>query len=316
MRKHGLNIGWMALCILASCQGALEPEQTKADDCQVVISIGIASIDTESPTKSEESLRPSIENTISNIWILQYSREGFLQKTIYQEIETPVQYMPSLNVPLVRLPDSRIVIVANMGKAPGRGDDPEWPYDGSFNRWPGSYYQLRNKLFRSNLSDLESEESRDNVEHLFLFGETEMDVEEGSAVNVMLSRCTSKIRVAIYQDGTEFYDVKLQIVNAPSMFEFFPAENALWDESHFLDYEEESICSGTLPKERQYRYYYIEENLSSSPDFQTKLKITARSSVDGQFRTRLVPLSLTGMTYRNVFYNVDIRLSSARSTNP
>lgn len=142
-------------------------------------------------------------------------------------------------------------------------------------------------------------------------GITELDITDSDQtvpVNMMLSRLASKFKLSIKSNSKNTYtDVRLQILNAPTMMSFFPNE---LDLSEYLgDYAPQVVSpAGTYLGTEDYMnfYFYALENLSSNPQQQTLLRVTATKN--GAPTSVTVPVSSHGTTYRNTCYNIQISL--------
>lgn len=294
------------LFLALSC-GKIQPgaEGLGADEISAELFVSSSELVMEGPaTKAQYPLDPAVENTIANLWLLQYASDGRLVKAEYRELDRPVLSI-SLQVKFVKSPGSTIVLLANMGGV--HTDDPQWPSSADF-KWGehqgGSLYDLQHKLLACSMETLD-------MPHLFMSGITELDIsdsEQAVPVNMMLSRLASKFKVAIMSNSDNTYSgVSLQILNAPTRMSFFPNE---LDLSEYLgDYAAQEVCpQGTFLGTDDYRsfYFYTLENLSSNPQQQTLLRVAATKN--GVPTSVTVPVSSHGTTYRNTCYNIQISL--------
>lgn len=256
-------------------------------------------------SKATSPLDPGIENTIANLWLLQYAGDGRLVKAEYQPLDYPVMSI-SLQARFVKSSGSTVVLIANMG---GVGtDDAEWPSSGDF-KWGehggASLYDLQNKLFSCSL---ESYDRR----HLFMIGVTQLDVDDASAlipVNVMLSRLACKFRVSIKSSSEDVYsNVRLKLVNCPVRMGLFP-KTFTFSAEDLAEYACQEVCGADASLRTDAYdtfYFYANENQSSDPDLQTGLVIMADKN--GQAVSRTLPVSSQGTTFRNTCYDIHINL--------
>lgn len=254
-------------------------------------------------TKATTPLDPSVENTIKNLWVLQYDSDGILVYQHYFPQTNPVLSVQLQEVELIEGNDCTIVIIANMGGI--NGSDPDWPSDDSF-KWAehkgGNLHALRSKILAYSMKNL-------IPEHLIMTGIAQIDVDDDDAyITVMLARLACKFKVSIKSNTENYYkNVSIKMVNCPSQIYFFPQEI---DGINMEDYDQQTVCgeSEYLGTDKYLNFwFYANENLDSESDRQTALCITAKDK-DGQSLTKTVPVSSHGTTYRNTCYNIQVSL--------
>lgn len=258
-------------------------------------------------TKAQFPLDPSVENTIDNLWVLQYADDGRLVRSVYSKLPTPV-LNTTLQVKLARSQNSTVIIVANMGGF--NTGDSEWPSGEDF-KWGehggGSLYNLQNKLFSYSLDN-------PGMPHMFMTGITQMAVDDESAshtINMMLSRLASKFKVTIKSSSADTYsNVRLQMVNCPVRFSLFPNDNLSAEYTQDLaSYSLQEVCGpGEFLSSTAFKsfYFYSNENLSPDPSCQTMIRVLAAKG--GQEVSTMLPVSSLGTTFRNTYYNIQITL--------
>lgn len=298
-----------------SCSRLPVPDRSP-ETVDVDLSVEMYGIEMEgSPaSKALTPLDPSVENSISNLWILQYAQDGRLTQAYYidkdyvnpsgeRPLERPVLSI-SLNVTLSKGPNSTIVIVANMGEA--NSTDPDWPSSGEF-KWGehggGSLYDLQKKLFVCSLDDHQ-------MPHLFMSGITELDVDDDTKalpVNVMLSRLASKFKVTIRSASANTYsNVRLQMLNCPSKMSIFPNEVSFNAAEDLFTMTQQVCGQGEYLNSEKSFFFYANENLSSAPELQTLIKVVADQG--GQEVSTTLKPSTHGTTFRNTYYDIQISL--------
>lgn len=312
-------LAYFAFCALALSCGRVEPElpvgPEPSDEVLADFCVSASAIEMEG-SKAVSPLDPSVENTIANLWILQYADDGRLvmQEYIDESYVNPAGIRPldrpvlslSLQVRLVRSPGSTVILVANMGGV--HGDDPEWPSSAAF-KWGehggGSLYDLRRNLFSCRMDSFAED-------HLFMTGITEIDVDSDTAlpVNIMLSRLSSKFSVSIRSSVAGTYsNVRLQMVNCPVKMSLFPEELPLAAGTDLVEYAPQQVCpAGTYLGTDSFSnfYFYSCENLCPEPDRQTFLRILADKA--GKPVSVDLPVSSHGTTFRNTNYSIQISL--------
>lgn len=286
------------LCFLACGR-----EDVPSTEDTVTVSLNISQEDVNTVgTKSMFPLDPKVENPIADIWVLQYDELGQLCASDHQE-KTPSLSIPDHEVTLKRRPTSTIVVFANVG------DIAEDDYP-----WPATIALLRK-------SRMAVDESLDitggaDPKRLYMVGETVLTADKiqpepgKTSINVMLSRLCCKLAVGVHQSGSEFHDIKVEIINAAKGFVVFPTVDSFKeiyvDNTYYTDYAEDGPQS--VGSARKYFYYYLYENMNK--DHQTKIQVTVTGK-DGQGRTRIFPITSHGELIRNTYYNVDLELQGS-----
>lgn len=314
-------LAYFAFCALALSCGRVAPEvpvgPEPSDEVLADLSVCPSALEMEDGSKAVSPLDPSVENTIANLWILQYADDGRLVKQEYidesyvspsgiRPLERPVLSL-SLQVRLVKSPGSTIILIANMGGT--HAEDAGWPSSSSF-KWGehggGSLYDLGRKLFSCSMENFTGD-------HLFMTGITEIDVtDSGTAVpvNVMLSRLAGKFSVSIKSSvANTFSNVRLQMVNCPVKMSLFPEELPLAAGMDLVEYAPQQVCpAGTYLDADSFKnfYFYSNENLCPETDRQTCIRILAEKA--GKTVSTVLPVSSHGTTFRNTNYSIQITL--------
>ncbi|MBP9997704.1 MAG: hypothetical protein KBS67_00500 [Bacteroidales bacterium] len=314
-------LAYFAFCALALSCVRVEPElpvgPEPSDEVLADLSVCPSALEMEGGSKAVSPLDPSVENTIANLWILQYADDGRLVKQEYidesyvspsgiRPLERPVLSL-SLQARLVRSQGSTIILIANMGGT--HAEDAEWPSSSAF-KWGehggGSLYDLGRKLFSCSLENYSGD-------HLFMTGITEIDVtDSGSAVpvNVMLSRLASKFSVSIKSTVAGLYsNVRLQMVNCPVKMSLFPEELPLAAGTDLVEYAPQQVCpAGTYLGTDSFSnfYFYSCENLCAEAGKQTFIRVLADK--EGTPVSVDLPVSSHRTTFRNTNYSIQISL--------
>lgn len=295
-----------SLCLLTAfaCTG-VKPDMQQ----EVLVDFCVAGtelvMEGEPDTKAQFPLDPSVENTIYNLWVLQYANDGRLVKAAYAELPNPV-LSTTLSVALVRGQSSTVLVVANMGG--NNAGDEDWPSGADF-KWGehggGSLYALQHKLFSYSLENPQ-------MPHMFMVGVTEMDIDDTpKTINMMLSRLACKFRVTIKSGSANTYsNVRLQMVGCPVRFSLFPNDSVA-DEytSDMVEYAPQKVTGAGeyLGTDGFLSYYfYANENLSPDPARQTMIKVLATKG--GREVSTTLPVSAIGTTFRNTYYNIQVTL--------
>lgn len=253
----------------------------------VPVSLSVTSLE----TKAGAQLTPRTENTMRDLWILQYNSDNEICLKIPVDLEAD-ELSTTVKGLSLRPGRSTLVVIANFLEL-----EPDVQYP-----WPGALEALYSTPIDIGL-DLDG----DGPEHLVMVGTRAVDVKAGMDIGMMLSRVCCKLTLVVHQDGDAFSDLSLQVVNAARPFTIHSSKDAL-EEEDLMDYAAETI-SGTVPSGRANavtRYYYFCENLSSDPDMQTMVRVSAKRN--GTRRSMLVPVTSHGGVYRNTNYTLDLTL--------
>lgn len=312
--KKALHTAAGIIVILAACACGRMEVSRQGGEIAVEIGIDSYSLLMDGATKAERQLDPSVENTIANLWLLQYVN-GRLEKAEYidesytdsegrRPLETPV-LSTSLKTTLAEGLNSNIVVIANMGGV--NKDDSEWPSGKDF-KWgahgAASYSDLQNKLFSVDLSD-------PKINHLYMVGSSYLDVtdsQQGKVINMMLSRLGSKIKISVSSKNANKYgNVRLCVQNVPSKTLLFPvsADSGRYE---YISYSEQPVTGAGeyLSGDAKSFYFYVNENLATTQDNQIRIEIKA--DINGSAYKKDVPVSATGTVYRNTYYNIELSL--------
>lgn len=286
------------------CFLACRREEIPSTEDTVTVSLNIFQEEVNTVgTKSMFALDPKVENPIADIWVLQYDELGQLCASNHQE-KTPSLSIPDHQVTLKKRSTSTIVVFANVS------DIAEDDYP-----WPATISLLRKSRMAVDKS-LDITGGAD-PERLYMVGETVLTADkiqsEGTtSINVMLSRICCKLAIGIHQNGDEFDDIKVKILNGAKGFIVFPTVESFTDtyvdNTYYTDYAEDGPQS--VGSARKYFYYYLYENMNK--DHQTKIQVTVTGK-DGQDRTRIFPITSHGELIRNTYYNVDLELKGSGS---
>lgn len=302
MMKKILSL--FSIAVLALSCNRIDAVNNLDDEIKVDLSISTSSMELDAMnTKADVPLDPLYENTISNLWLLQYADDGRLLKREYIELD----YSPmslSLDASFKKSPNSTIVVIANMGGV--NLYDSEWPSSADFH-WGahsgGSLYHLHKKLFSYNLSE-------HGEAHLFMVGVSILAIDEDEQqnhVNMILSRLACKCIVSVRKadESVSYSNVRASLLNCPATFSIFPEEMEFDQTGDLADSPADPLQSlGTTSFHRCYFYSY--ENLSSDEEKQTKIRIDAEK--DGHPVSCVIPVSKYGITLRNTCYEVQITL--------
>lgn len=291
----------LVLLACVSCSHSMDLDERIVVDLVVSSSV----LELEGPaSKASSPLDPGVENTIVNLWLLQFASDGRLAKAEYKALDYPamsIEYKAEFD----KAGKYTLVVIANMGGV--NGTDSEWPYSAEF-KWGAhggaSLYDLQHKLFDCSLDD-------PSIPHLFMSGISEIEVGgagDANTVNVMLSRLASKFRVSISSATPDTYsNVRLQLLNCPSKMNLFPEELDLSALGALENMGEEIVCTGGEYLNSQFNFfYYANENLSSEPANQTMIKVLADKN--GVPVSKVLPVSSHGITFRNTYYDIQISL--------
>lgn len=299
MKKLSAYILVLFACI--SCSRSLDVDE------KLVVDLFVSSSRLEldgAACKADSPLDPGVENTIVNLWLLQYAADGRLAKAEYKQLDYPalsIEYKAEFE----KSGKYTLVVIANMGAV--NAADPEWPSSGEF-KWGshggGSLYDLQHKLFDCSLDD-------PAIPHLYMAGITEIEVNGASAlkpVNVMLSRLASKFKVSVKSASPDTYsNVRIQLLNCPDKMSLFPDEIDLAAAGALKDTSPEVVCpSGEYLNSQSDVFYYANENLSSDPSHQTMIRILADKN--GVPVSTVLPVSSHGITFRNTYYDIQVSL--------
>lgn len=133
------------------------------------------------------------------------------------------------------------------------------------------------------------------------------------SLHILLARLTSRFRVSVKgADGTNFQNVKLQLVNLPTKMCIYPIKNLYCEHT---DNPEQVVTAGEEKLSTTLKgpyYFYADEDLAETPEGQPddkrliKLKITATES--GKSYTQTIKISPTGHNYRNTTYTMELTL--------
>lgn len=296
MKKLSTYILILLACV--SCSNSLELDE------RIVVDLCVTSsqLVLDAPaSKAENPLDPGVENTIKNFWLLQYAEDGRLAKAEYKPLDYPALTI-DYSTEFGKAGRYTLVVIANMGEVVTT--DPEWPSSSEF-KWGshggGSLYDLQHKLFNYSLGT-------QSIDHLYMSGITEIEVGAGdkSPVNIMLSRLASKFRITLDSASSDTYsNVRLQLLNCPTVLSLFPDELDL--SGSLFDMDPEVVCPvGTYLNSKSSFYYYANENLSSDPSMQTRIKVLAEKN--GTPVSTVLPVSSHGITFRNTYYDIQISL--------
>lgn len=310
MKKY---LAYLLLTVLTISCSLIDTEDDghgiSMEEVPVMLNVFASELEMDEPdSKAANPLDPVVENTFTNLWLLQYGEDNRLIQSDTVLLDHPV-LGTKLEVKLKKSQNSTLVVIANMLNT--HGDDPEWPSSGAF-KWGehggGSLYDLRNKLFACSLKAADQD-------HLFMTGITNLDiddsaVENGISVDLMLSRLASKFNVTIKSATPNKYsNVRIQMINCPTKMSLFPDEISLTPPSDLEEYDAQQVCGvgeylGT-DASKSY-YFYANENLCSARDKQIKLRINADK--EGTPVQKDLSVSSDGSTYRNTYYHIHITL--------
>ena len=90
MKRFGYIVFSICLFALSACTSH---EQMDQEEGIVKVSMGLTAAsftDDDATTRAEQPMAPDYENLISNLWILQFDREGILTGSEHKVLPTPV----------------------------------------------------------------------------------------------------------------------------------------------------------------------------------------------------------------------------------
>ncbi|MCQ2161040.1 MAG: hypothetical protein MJY97_08130 [Bacteroidales bacterium] len=284
MRIKFILTALLGLVTVASCVDAYV-EETSEGLVPVTLSVSAGE------TKAGHQFTPRTENTMRDLWILQYNSDNEICLKIPVDLEAD-ELSATVKGLSLRPGRSTLVVIANFLEL-----EPDVQYP-----WPGALEALYSTPIDAGL-DL----GGDGPDHLVMVGTRSVDVKAGMDIGMMLSRVCCKLTLVVHQAGDEFSDLSFQVVNAARPFTIHSSMDAL-EEEDLMDYAPETV-SGKVPTGRAdavTRYYYFCENLSSDPDMQTMVRVSAKRN--GTRRSMLVPVTSHGGVYRNTNYTLDLTL--------
>lgn len=271
MKRFGYIVFSVCLLTLGSCMSH-EPMDQEEDMVKVSVGLTSASFTNDADTRAEQPMAPDYENLISNLWILQFDREGILIGSEQIVLTTPVLNTTLEGVTL-RAGRSTLCIVGNLTD----GEIPTWPdnLDG----------------FKSLVLDMGWLKERSTDRNVCLFGYYEGEITTGTtALNVVLGRLVCRLNIAVSaKTAGVFSNVKIQLKRAQTKGYLFPSDTYLTPEDG--DYTEEAIVtSGTLGTTPLYRYYYMAENVTAGTNRNERTQLQIKATKGGTEYTKSIDL--------------------------
>ena len=230
--------------------------------------------DDDATTRAEQPMAPDYENLISNLWILQFDREGILTGSEHKVLPTPVLNTTLEGIAL-RTGRSTVCVVGNLA-------------DGEITAWPDNL-----SGFKSLVVDMGWLKERNTDRNVCLFGYYEGEIAAGTtAVNVVLGRLVCRLNIAVSaKTAGIFSNVKIQLQKAQTKGYLFPSDVYLSPEGGG-DYTEEVVIGadkvlGTAPL---YRYYYMAENVTEGTDSGERTRLQIKAKKGGAEYTKAIDL--------------------------
>ena len=179
MKRFGYIVFSICLFALSACTSH---EQMDQEEGIVKVSMGLTSAsftDDDATTRAEQPMAPDYENLISNLWILQFDREGILTGSEHKVLPTPVLNTTLEGIAL-RTGRGTVCVVGNLA-------------DGEIAAWPDNL-----SGFKSLVVDMGWLKERNTDRNVCLFGYYEGEIAAGTtAVNVVLGRLVCRLNIAV-----------------------------------------------------------------------------------------------------------------------
>ena len=174
MKRFGYIVFSICLFALSACTSH---EQMDQEEGIVKVSMGLTAAsftDDDATTRAEQPMAPDYENLISNLWILQFDREGILTGSEHKVLPTPVLNTTLEGIAL-RTGRGTVCVVGNLA-------------DGEIAAWPDNL-----SGFKSLVVDMGWLKERNTDRNVCLFGYYEGEIAAGTtAVNVVLGRLVGR----------------------------------------------------------------------------------------------------------------------------
>ena len=122
MKRFGYIVFSICLFALSACT---PHEQMDQEEGIVKVSMGLTAAsftDDDATTRAEQPMAPDYENLISNLWILQFDREGILTGSEHKVLPTPVLNTTLEGIAL-RTGRGTVCVVGNLAD----GEIAAWP---------------------------------------------------------------------------------------------------------------------------------------------------------------------------------------------
>ena len=122
MKRFGYIVFSICLFALSACTSH---EQMDQEEGIVKVSMGLTAAsftDDDATTRAEQPMAPDYENLISNLWILQFDREGILTGSEHKVLPTPVLNTTLEGIAL-RTGRGTVCVVGNLAD----GEIAAWP---------------------------------------------------------------------------------------------------------------------------------------------------------------------------------------------
>lgn len=274
MKRFGYIVFSICLFALSACTSH---EQMDQEEGIVKVSMGLTAAsftDDDATTRAEQPMAPDYENLISNLWILQFDREGILTGSEHKVLPTPVLNTTLEGIAL-RTGRGTVCVVGNLA-------------DGEIAAWPDNL-----SGFKSLVVDMGWLKERSTDRNVCLFGYYEGEIAAGTtAVNVVLGRLVCRLNIAVSaKTAGIFSNVKIQLQNAQTKGYLFPSDVYLSPEGGG-NYTEEVVIGddkvlGTAPL---YRYYYMAENVTEGTDSGERTRLQIKAKKGGAEYTKAIDL--------------------------
>lgn len=136
-------------------------------------------------------------------------------------------------------------------------------------------------------------------------------VTDGMRLDVILGRYLARVTLSLKAAADDtFTNLTVGMHNAPNRLQYIPADSsAAYNGTTFFtdgEMQDQSVISSLTTSGVVNRYFYVGENLYTDADLQTQIYITG--SKKGTAFTKLLPLSTTGLVYRNTNYELELVL--------
>ena len=228
MKRFGYIVFSICLFALSACTSH---EQMDQEEGIVKVSMGLTAAsftDDDATTRAEQPMAPDYENLISNLWILQFDREGILTGSEHKVLPTPVLNTTLEGIAL-RTGRGTVCVVGNLA-------------DGEIAAWPDNL-----SGFKSLVVDMGWLKERNTDRNVCLFGYYEGEIAAGTtAVNVVLGRLVCRLNIAVSaKTAGIFSNVRIQLQNAQTKGYLFPSDVYLSPEGGG-NYTEEVVI-GIIP---------------------------------------------------------------------
>lgn len=297
--KYSSLRAFILLCFfsfLVSCEKDEEMQAVVGDSSELV-TVTIAPyfleeevISDDGKTRSSSMLDPGIENSIFDIWVIQYADGGVILKSEHYRNdpnELGVLEVKPFNVQLYRRTNTTICLVANL--QPGQLNS-TYP-------WAGSLNGFKRMMLDLNLNDTPNNPSVGHIDRIRMFGYFVGDITaETTSLNVTLGRMISRVALNITNNGrTNLTNTRVEVKNVPQKIPFFPTGDPLpvtsvstpaERDEYFTSYSEN--IGNLNVGQTVTRYYYMGENLNPQESEATTVVITGMA--EGSQRSSTVVL--------------------------